>query len=78
MEPVAGVGWRQAGVYGATRSGQAYLAAAFAFANHWMSTDRFAFAGDLLTAKFNAQTHPNASSPRLSTPPRSLRVLIVS
>ena len=32
----------QAGVYGATRSGPAYLAAAFAFTNHWMSTDRFA------------------------------------
>jgi outer membrane autotransporter protein len=46
----------QAGVYGATRSGPAYLAAAFAFANHWMSTDRFAFAGDHLTANFNAQS----------------------
>ena len=46
----------QAGVYGATRSGPAYLAAAFAFANHWMSTDRFSFAGDHLTAKFNAQS----------------------
>ena len=34
----------QAGVYGATQSGPAYLAAAFAFANHWMSTDRLAFA----------------------------------
>ena len=47
----------QAGVYGATRSGPAYLAAAFAFTNHWMSTDRFAFAGDHLTAKFNAQSY---------------------
>ena len=46
----------QAGVYGATRSGPAYLAAAFAFTNHWMSTDRFAFAGDHLTANFNAQS----------------------
>ena len=44
----------QAGVYGATRSGPAYLAAAFAYANHWMSTDRFAFAGDHLSASFNA------------------------
>jgi outer membrane autotransporter protein len=44
----------QAGVYGATRSGPAYLAAAFAYANHWMSTDRFAFAADHLTASFNA------------------------
>jgi outer membrane autotransporter protein len=47
----------QAGVYAATRSGPAYLAAAFAFANHWMSTDRFAFAGNHLTADFNAQSY---------------------
>jgi len=46
----------QAGVYGATRWGPAYLAAAFAFANHWMSTDRFAV-GDHLTANFNAQSY---------------------
>jgi autotransporter-associated beta strand protein len=45
----------QAGVYGATRSGPAYLAAAFDYTNHWMSTDRFAFAGDHLTASFGAQ-----------------------
>ncbi len=43
-------------MYGVTRSGPAYLAAAFAFTNHWMSTDRFAFAGDHLTASFNAQS----------------------
>ena len=46
----------QAGVYGATRSGPAYLAAAFAFANYWMSTDRVAV-GDHLTANFNAQSY---------------------
>jgi autotransporter-associated beta strand protein len=46
----------QAGLYGATRWGPAYAAAAFAFTNHWMSTDRFAFAGDHLTASFNAQS----------------------
>jgi autotransporter-associated beta strand protein len=46
----------QAGLYGATKTGPAYLAAAFAFANHWMSTDRFAF-GDHLTADFNAQSY---------------------
>jgi outer membrane autotransporter protein len=46
----------QAGIYGATRSGPAYLAAAFAFANHWMSTDRVAV-GDHLTADFNAQSY---------------------
>jgi outer membrane autotransporter protein len=46
----------QAGLYGATKSGPAYLAAAVAFANHWMSTDRLAF-GDHLTANFNAQSY---------------------
>src|SRR5215475_8067312 len=46
----------QAGVYGATRWGPAYLAAAFAFTNHWMSTDRFAV-NDHLTANFNAQSY---------------------
>jgi uncharacterized protein with beta-barrel porin domain len=46
----------QAGAYGATRWGAAYLAASLAFTNHWMSTDRFAFAGDHLTARFNAQS----------------------
>ncbi len=46
----------QAGVYAATHSGPAYVAAALAYANHWMSTDRFAFAGDHLTADFNAQS----------------------
>ena len=43
-------------IYGATRYGPAYLAAAFAFANHWMSTDRLAV-GDHLTADFNAQSY---------------------
>jgi outer membrane autotransporter protein len=46
----------QAGLYGATKYGPAYLAAAFAFANHWMSTDRLAV-GDHLTAKFDAQSY---------------------
>jgi len=47
----------QAGFYGATKYGPAYLAAAFAFTNHWMSTDRIAFANDHLTADFNAQSY---------------------
>jgi autotransporter-associated beta strand protein len=47
----------QAGLYGITRNGPAYLAGALAFAEHWMSTDRFAFAGDHLTASFNAQSY---------------------
>ena len=46
----------QAGVYAATHSGPAYLAAAFALANHWMSTDRLAL-GDHLTANFDAQSY---------------------
>jgi uncharacterized protein with beta-barrel porin domain len=47
----------QAGVYGTARWGSAYLAAALAFTNNWMSTDRFAFAGDHLSASFNAQSY---------------------
>jgi uncharacterized protein with beta-barrel porin domain len=46
----------QAGVYGTTRWGPAYVAASLAFTDHWMSTDRFAVAGDHLTAAFNAQS----------------------
>jgi autotransporter-associated beta strand protein len=46
----------QAGLYGTTRWGPTYVAAALAFTNHWMSTDRFAFAGDHLSASFNAQS----------------------
>jgi uncharacterized protein with beta-barrel porin domain len=46
----------QAGIYGTTRAGPAYLAASLAFTDHWMSTDRFAVAGDHLTASFNAQS----------------------
>ena len=45
----------QAGVYGATRWGPPISPRRFAYTNHWMSTDRFAFAGDHLTASFNAQ-----------------------
>jgi autotransporter-associated beta strand protein len=47
----------QAGLYGTARAGAAYVAAALAFTNHWMSTDRFAFAGDHLSASFNAQSY---------------------
>ena len=46
----------QAGVYGTAKYGPAYLAAALAYTNHWMSTDRLAFAGDHLTASFNGQS----------------------
>jgi outer membrane autotransporter protein len=47
----------QAGLYATTRSGPAYLAGALAFANHWMTTSRTAFAGDQLHASFNGQSY---------------------
>lgn len=46
----------QAGLYGTTRWGPAYLAAAFAYTNHWTSSDRFAFAGNHLAASLAAQS----------------------
>ena len=46
----------QAGVYATTRAGPFYLAGALAYTQHWMSTDRFAFAGDRLYASFNAES----------------------
>ena len=47
----------QAGLYGSTQYGPAYLGAAFAFANHWMSTDRFSVVGDRLTGDFDGQSY---------------------
>jgi uncharacterized protein with beta-barrel porin domain len=47
----------QTGLYGMTRSGPAYLAAAFAFTNNWMVTNRTSFAGDQLDARFDAQSY---------------------
>ena len=46
----------QAGVYAKTYSGPFYLAGALAYTQHWMSTDRIAFAGDRLQASFNAES----------------------
>jgi uncharacterized protein with beta-barrel porin domain len=46
----------QTGVYTITRSGPAYISAALAFANHWMTTNRSA-KGDGLTANFDAQSY---------------------
>ncbi len=49
----------QAGAYGVTRDGPAYLAAALAYGGHWLTTDRFASAGgvtDHLTAGFTAHS----------------------
>ena len=47
----------QAGLYGTTNAGPAYLSAAVAFANHWMTTDRIAFGGDQLRASFQGQSY---------------------
>jgi autotransporter-associated beta strand protein len=47
----------QIGAYGIDRWGPAYVAGSLAFANHWMTTDRFAVGGDHLTANFNAQSY---------------------
>ena len=46
----------QAGVYGTTHFGPAYLSGAFAFANHWFTTNRIAVA-DNLTASFQGQSY---------------------
>jgi autotransporter-associated beta strand protein len=43
------------GAYAATRSGPAYLATSVAFANHWVSTDRFGVGGDRLKGSFTGQ-----------------------
>jgi outer membrane autotransporter protein len=47
----------QAGIYGKTNWGPTYVAASFAVAQHWMSTNRVAFAADQLSAKFNGQSY---------------------
>ena len=46
----------QAGVYGTTHFGPAYLSGALVFANHWFTTNRIAV-GDNLTAKFDGQSY---------------------
>ena len=46
----------QAGVYGTTHFGPAYLSGALAFANHWFTTNRIAM-GDNLTANFQGQSY---------------------
>ncbi len=46
----------QAGVYGTTHFGPAYLSGAFAFANHWFTTNRTAV-GDQITANFDGQSY---------------------
>ena len=61
----------QAGVYGATRSGPAYLAGAFAFTNHWMSTDRFAFAATISPPTSTRRASAAASKAAIASPPWS-------
>ena len=46
----------QAGIYGISRFGPAYIAAALAFTNHWFTTSRSAL-GDGLTANFIGQNY---------------------
>jgi len=46
----------QAGIYGITRAGPAYLGGALAFGNHWFTTNRVAL-GDQLTASFVGQSY---------------------
>ena len=46
----------QAGVYGTTYFGPAYIGAALAFTNNWFTTNRTAL-GDQLTANFQGQSY---------------------
>ena len=46
----------QAGVYGITHAGPAYLAGALAFTNHWFTANRSPM-GDPLTANFDGQSY---------------------
>jgi outer membrane autotransporter protein len=47
----------QAGVYGKTQAGPAYVVGALAFANHWFDTSRPDAFGDQLTARFQGQSY---------------------
>jgi uncharacterized protein with beta-barrel porin domain len=46
----------QAGVYGKTTFGPAYVAVSLAYTQHWVSTDRLSFGFEQLTANFNAES----------------------
>ncbi len=60
----------QAGVYGSTHFGPAYVSGAFGFANHWTATQRTAAFGDALSASFSAQNYAGRleGGYRLATP----------
>ena len=47
----------EAGLYGKTDIGPAYIAVALAFSNNWFTTNRIAPLGDQLTAKFQGQDY---------------------
>ncbi|MFL9828471.1 autotransporter domain-containing protein [Rhodoplanes sp. SY1] len=47
----------QAGVYAVTRPGPWYLAGALSFTQHWMKSERTAFAGNRLEGRFDAQSY---------------------
>jgi len=47
----------QAGVYGITNFGPAYLAASFGYAEHWMQTNHIGFGFETLTTDFNAHSY---------------------
>jgi outer membrane autotransporter protein len=47
----------QAGVYGASSFGPAYVAASFAYSEHWVTTSHVGFGFETLTAKFNAESY---------------------
>jgi uncharacterized protein with beta-barrel porin domain len=46
-----------AGLYGVTHQGPWYFGGALSFGNNWFTTNRTAFAGDQLTAKFQGQSY---------------------
>jgi outer membrane autotransporter protein len=47
----------EAGVYGKSHWGPAYITGALAFANNWFDTNRFTPFGDQLTARFQGQSY---------------------
>jgi outer membrane autotransporter protein len=47
----------QSGIYGRANRGRAYLAGAFAFSNHWVTGERYAYANDHLKTQFAAQNY---------------------
>ena len=63
----------QAGVYGTTRSGPAYVAGALAFANNWMTTNRIRRSAINSPQASTARALAAASRPAIAMPPVSRR-----